>query len=159
MHALQPINGMAPRMHWALLLLVVAVCASSVPLALGKGGSRSSSSRSRSSGRSSTSRRSSAASSGRLTRSGAAVPIGCRSCFYNNGLFYNRVFLYSYMGRTRQCHGCGGREGHYYDPDQALVQVSAVQGNLTVAFPSKEAADAAVSGSGSFAAELGAHVS
>ena len=92
---------------WAL---VVAVCTSTAPLALGKGGRRSSSSRSRSSARSSSQRSTGAASSGQLTRSSVAVPIGCHSCLYSNGLFYNHVYLYSYMGSTRQCHGCGARE-------------------------------------------------
>ena len=69
--------------------------------------------------------------SGRMTAAGAAVPMGCRSCYSgSSGMFYNRIFLYSYMGHSMRCYSCGSRSD--YALEQEDITLQAVTGSVTI---------------------------
>ena len=116
-----------------------------------KGGGRSSggttSASSRSSGYASSGGRYSSYS-GRYTSSGAAVPSSCRGCYYggSTGMFYNRIFIYSYLGTSYRCYSCGSRSGtgsSHYSEDSLTVALAAVRGKLTVKLRDQTGGDGA----------------
>jgi len=115
-----------------LFLVVAAAHLCTVADAKGGGGGRSSGGGGGGSSgvRSSGSR--SSGSGGRTTSSGRAVPAACRSCYYgSSGMFYHRVFLFSYMGRTRQCYSCG-RRGDGYDIEKDSITLQTVTGSFNI---------------------------
>jgi hypothetical protein len=72
------------------------------------------------------------ASAGRTTRGGVRVPPSCRSCYYGSSrrMFYNRVFIFTYLGTRYRCHSCGRRSE--YAVDDMEVRLQAISGSVTV---------------------------
>lgn len=110
-----------------MLLLAAKLCLFTAAAdAKGGGGGRSSGSRA------SGSRASGSGASGRTTSGGRAVPASCRSCYYGaGGMFYHRVFFFSYMGRSHRCYSCGTRGGEY-DIEQDSFTLQTITGGFNV---------------------------
>lgn len=85
--------------------------------------------------------------SGRYTSTGAAVPASCRGCYYrgSTGMFYNRIFIYSYLGSSYRCYSCGSRSGTNgrYSEDSLTIRLAVVRGKLSVKLRDQTGGDGA----------------